>query len=140
MDSQKSDPRLELRDLLRAADRAPAESQIAIKAALERVAKSAGLSLEGLREYAFGTRKYDFTGLAGCVVQRRSRLTGTLAGLYQAEQAGLDPEAGRWVTVCEDHGSCVNHETLAVARAHLADPSGWCEACREAHCKIGESS
>lgn len=74
-------------------------------------------------------RQYDFNGLAGCVEQRRSRETGLLVGLYHAEQAGMDPEAGAWVTVCEVHGQLVNHETLALARSHLANPTGWCEVC-----------
>ena len=133
MTAQGTDPRRALRDLLRSADRVPSERQGQVQAALARAAESAGVSVADLREYALGPRQYDFNGLAGCVMQRRSRITGTLAGLYQAEQAGLDPEAGRWVTVCEDHSTCVNHATLAAARAHLADPSMWCEACREAH-------
>lgn len=72
-----------------------------------------------------------FDGLLGCVVRRRSRRTGHLVGLYHAEQAGMDPASGAWATVCEDHGSICNHTTLALARSHLGDPTGWCEACRD---------
>lgn len=129
--NSESGPRRVLRQLLKAIDDAPAEKQAALQAAASRAATHAGMSVDALREYAFGPRQYDFNGLAGCVVQRRSRITGTLAGLYRAQQAGMDPEAGRWVTVCEDHSTCVNHDTLAAARAHLPDPSTWCEACRE---------
>lgn len=75
--------------------------------------------------------EYEFNGLAGCVVQRKNRITGSLVGLYQADQAGMDPEAGLWSTVCEVHSSCVNHRSLALAKSHLADPTGWCEECRE---------
>jgi hypothetical protein len=125
-------PRRTLQQLLRAVDAAPLEKQAELQAAVARAATTAGVSVEDLRAYAFGPRQYDFNGLAGCVIQRRSRISGTLAGLYQAEQAGLDPEAGRWVTVCEDHAACVNHATLAAARAHLPDPTMWCETCREA--------
>lgn len=124
--SYKSGPRQALRDLLKKVDGAPAEKQAAVQTALA----NAGMSIEALRRYAFGPRQYDFNGLAGCVMQRRSRVTGTLAGLYQAEQAGMDPEAGNWVTVCEDHSTCVNHATLAAARAHLSDPTMWCDDCR----------
>ncbi|WP_247391731.1 hypothetical protein [Ralstonia pseudosolanacearum] len=131
--ARNPDPRQVLRALLRSMDDAPAERKAALQAALARAAETAGVSVEELRDYAMGPRQYDFNGLAGCVEQRRSRLTGTLAGLYEAEQSGMDPEAGRWVTVCEDHSSCVNHATLAAARAHLADPSMWCDACRDAH-------
>lgn len=81
---------------------------------------------EGDRKVA---REYAFNNLAGCVVQRKSRETGLLVGLYNAEQAGMDPEAGPWVTVCEEHGQLVNHSTLKLAMWHLADPKGWCEVC-----------
>lgn len=126
-----SNPRIVLRKLFGAIDRAPAAQQADLKAAVARAAEQAGVSEEDLREYATGPRQYSHNGLAGCVAQQRSRITRTLAGLYSAEQAGMDPEAGRWVTVCEDHSTCINHATLAAARAHLPDPSMWCEACRE---------
>jgi hypothetical protein len=73
---------------------------------------------------------YSFNGLAGCVVQRRSQRTGTLVGLYAAEQADLDPDAGPWATVCERHNAITNHTTLSLARAHLPIVE-WCEACQE---------
>lgn len=73
---------------------------------------------------------YAFNNLAGCVVQRRSRRTGTLVSLYAAEQADLDPAGGPWATVCEDHGAIANHATLDLARAHLPAVE-WCEACQE---------
>lgn len=73
---------------------------------------------------------YAFNNLTGCVVQRRSRRTGTLVGLYAAEQAGLDPAGGSWATVCEDHGVIANHATLDLARRHLPAVE-WCEACQE---------
>jgi hypothetical protein len=77
-------------------------------------------------------REYSFNDLAGCVTQRRSRETGLSAGLYPAQQAGLDAGAGQWATVCEPHGCIRNHATLARARHHLADLNGWCEACANA--------
>ena len=126
----ESDPRRALQRMLRAVDAASVERQTSLQEAVARAAAAAGVSVDALRRYAFGPRHYDFKGLAGCVTQRRSRITGTLAGLYQTEQAGLDPEAGRWTTVCEDHATCVNHATLAAARAHLPDPTTWCELCR----------
>lgn len=110
--THNGDPRRALRDLLQAADRAPVERQAALPAAVGRAAESAGVSVADLREYAFGPRQYSFNDLAGCVVQRRSRITGTIVGLYQAEQAGMDPEAGRWITVCEAHSTCVKSDGL----------------------------
>ncbi len=78
-------------------------------------------------------RAYDFNGLTGCVVQRRSRRTGTLVGLYVAKQAGIDTEpALPWATVCEDHSAIVCHPSLKLARESLPEPAGWCEECREA--------
>ena len=74
-------------------------------------------------------REYSFNNLAGCVVQRKSRDTGLLVGLYNAEQADLDTQGGPWVTVCEPHSQLVNHDTLKLAMWHLADPTGWCEVC-----------
>jgi hypothetical protein len=74
-------------------------------------------------------RRYACKGLAGCVEMRRSRRTGHQVGLYHAEQADLDFSAGRWATICEQHGHIVNHETLTLARSHLGDPTGWCEGC-----------
>jgi hypothetical protein len=130
--STSPDARAALRRMLRDMDAAPVARQPDLQAALARAAAAAGTSVETLRAWACGPRQYAFNDLAGCVVQRRSRRTGTLAGLYEAQQAGLDPDAGRWVTVCEDHATCVNHETLAAARAHLPDPGTWCEACRGA--------
>lgn len=78
-------------------------------------------------------KEYSFNGLAGCVIQRVSRETGTLVGLYQADQAGMesDPETP-WATVCEEHHTLVCHTTLALAKDHLGYPTNWCEGCQEA--------
>lgn len=76
-------------------------------------------------------RQYSFNGLAGCVSQRRSRLTCHLVGVYHAEQAGLDDDPScKWFTVCEHHNMLVGHSTLTLAQSHAADPTGWCEPCR----------
>lgn len=74
-------------------------------------------------------REYAFNGLAGCVVQQRSRATKLLVSLYRADQAQMDATAGLWATVCEEHGSILNHSTLGLARSHLSDPRGWCATC-----------
>jgi hypothetical protein len=93
----------------------------------ERMAKM-GLSRSQLIELATG---YAFNDLAGCVVQRKNRITGLLVGLYNAGQAGMDEESGKWATVCETHSTICNHETLAAAKSHLADPTMWCEECQK---------
>jgi hypothetical protein len=76
-------------------------------------------------------KEYDFNGLAGCVSQRKSRITKTLVGVYHGVQSGMeeDPE-NPWITVCEVHHNCVCHPTLALAKDHAVDPTGWCEECR----------
>lgn len=76
-----------------------------------------------------GTDPYQAAGL---VQLRVAQDTGTLVGLYQAQDAGMedDTEAGAWMTVCEDHGSCVLHPTVALGKAHAAAPQGWCGTCR----------
>ena len=78
-----------------------------------------------------GPKFYAFNGLAGCVVQRKSRKTGTTVGIYQANQAGMesDPESP-WATVCEVHHTLVCHTSLKLAFHHAPDPTGWCEDCR----------
>lgn len=77
-------------------------------------------------------KQYAFNDLAGCVVQRVSRKTRTLVGLYASMQAEMesDPELP-WSTVCEPHHTLVSHETLAAAMATLPDPTNWCDECRE---------
>lgn len=69
--------------------------------------------------------------LAGCRQLRRCRGTGTVVGVYHAETAHLCPEAGPWVTVCEDHGTTCGHDTLRLARWHASAPEQWCDECQE---------
>jgi hypothetical protein len=58
--------------------------------------------------------------------------------VYEAEEAGLDPAGGRWVTVCEAHGFLVNHERLALARDFACEPEAWCDRCQDALGVIGK--
>jgi hypothetical protein len=79
-------------------------------------------------------REYGFNNLAGCVSQSRSRITGTLVGIYHGEQSGMesDPDVP-WVTVCEAHNTLVGHPSLRLARHHAPDPTGWCQDCQAAN-------
>ncbi len=61
-----------------------------------------------------------------------ARRTGTPVTVGTADELGLDPDGGRWVTVCEPHGSIVNHLTLEVARSHASQPDEWCWLCQAA--------
>jgi hypothetical protein len=74
-------------------------------------------------------RIYSTEGRKGCVQLRKAKSTGTMVGVYNCEQADLDTDDGSWATVCEDHGSIVNHDTLATARSHASAPEGWCDEC-----------
>ena len=40
----------------------------------------------------------------------------------------VDPDGGRWATLCDTHGSVVNHDTQQLAVAHAAYPE-WCAEC-----------
>ncbi len=77
-----------------------------------------------------GSRVYDASGEAGCIEQRTTP-SGLRVGLYDARQAGLDPDAGAYTTLCIEHGGCVNHDSLSVARAWLLQPESWCPDCQD---------
>lgn len=66
---------------------------------------------------------------AGLREWRRNRVTGFQVGLYDGEEAGMDTDAGRWQTVCEEHGHVCSHETLSLSRSFMAVPWEWCEKC-----------
>lgn len=91
----------------------------------------AALRAAGFKVRRPGPKQYAAHGLTGCVQQRRARSTGLLVGVYQSAQSGIesDPDLP-WVTVCEEHGSCVCHKTLADAKGWASVPEQWCEACR----------
>ena len=72
---------------------------------------------------------YSHAGLAGCVSLQRSNQTGTIVGVYNNQQAGVD-NSEPWSTVCEDHGFRCFHSTLKDARHAATDPLGWCEKCQ----------
>lgn len=77
------------------------------------------------------------SGVAGKMVREKriARATGTEVSLIDADHPECtdfqSEEGGRWVTVCEDHGSIVQHETWKLARQFLGHPEEWCDACRE---------
>lgn len=77
--------------------------------------------------------KIDHSEWEGWREGRVARTTGTEVNLFHAQESGIesDPEAGRWVTVCEPHGGCVLHKTRELAREALPHPEMWCEECRE---------
>lgn len=76
-------------------------------------------------------KQYTAHGFAGCVEQR-ARYNGAIVGVYEAEQAGLCTEGGKWVIVCEDHGQLENHGSLTRAQQAARKPDGFCTECRRA--------
>lgn len=65
-------------------------------------------------------------------VTRKCRATGARVTVTTAEQAGLDLDGGKWLTICEDHGNICYHATKALRDDHARDSSGWCEDCQAA--------
>jgi hypothetical protein len=59
---------------------------------------------------------------------RKHRDTGTMVTVETAEDAGLDPDGGKWVTTCDNHGYLVNSETRALALR--TSPLDFCEPCQ----------
>ena len=84
-------------------------------------------------------KRWAHTGLAGCVSKSRARATGTLVGIYNAEQADMCTEGGPWVTVCEPHGQILSHENLRMARMYAPHPGWWCWDCQKAESGLGHS-
>lgn len=68
---------------------------------------------------------------SGLIERRMCRQTRSLVALYDGHLAAMDTSAGRWQTVCEAHGSVCSHTSQARARAWMADPVTWCDACKE---------
>jgi hypothetical protein len=91
--------------------------------------------------------QYSYNGLPGCVVRRKSRLTGSLVAIYHCKQSGLDDGMDEveqynddgtiavpakpytWACVCETHGTITGVATLAQAYYHLP-VADWCEECQ----------
>lgn len=74
------------------------------------------------------SKRVKYTERVGYRYRRQNPYTDTFNVLYDAEKAGLDTAGGRWVTVCEKHGTLCNHRSLEAARKHLPY-ADWCEAC-----------
>lgn len=68
---------------------------------------------------------------AGVVQQRRNRQTGTIVSVVDGDAADMDTDAGRWQTVCEDHGATAAWGSQAQARTFAPSPADWCEECGE---------
>lgn len=68
----------------------------------------------------------------GAVISaRRNRETGTLVTVERTGPGSWIEQEPGWMTLCDEHSTCCLHETRALALAHAAQPSGWCELCYE---------
>jgi hypothetical protein len=64
------------------------------------------------------------------IQRRRCRATGATIVVIDTKHPDndLDPDGGRWATVCDTHSTVVNHRSQALALSHAAWPT-WCEEC-----------
>lgn len=68
----------------------------------------------------------------GVIQRKRSRKFGVWVCVLEAEAADLDPSGGKYVTICEEHGTVCNHKNLEDAKRH-APLLEWCEQCQDPH-------
>jgi len=79
----------------------------------------------------------DVRDYAGFVSAHRARQTGTLVVVIDDRTGTWSNDSlddfgdgtSPWWTLCEQHGTMVQHHTRATALRHAADPLGWCEGC-----------
>ena len=65
----------------------------------------------------------------GLVQRRKVRGLGVTVCVYNRDAGIDDADDANYVLVCEDHGGCVNMETLTAARNFAAHPDEWCPYC-----------
>lgn len=71
---------------------------------------------------------------------RKIRGTGETLTVGTAVELGVDPEAGKWVTICEDHHTIANSATQSLA--YYTHGRDFCDGCRadfEGICKCAAS-
>lgn len=66
---------------------------------------------------------------AGLLQRRKARSTGTTVSIYDREASGIDGD-GKFVAVCEDHGTMLVVDTLTTAKRFAPVPEEWCDVCR----------
>lgn len=77
------------------------------------------------------SKRRPYNHLAGYVACRRNRATGDFNVMYDATRNDMDSDGGRWVVVCEAHGSMVAQTNRTLAYASMNGPSAeFCATCR----------
>lgn len=64
---------------------------------------------------------------------RTARSTGTMVMIIRTGPGSWVEQEPGWMTICDDHGGCVMHDTLSDARAWAPHPEGWCPDCQAGH-------
>lgn len=67
----------------------------------------------------------------GLIQRRQTKDTGVTVSVYEAAKGGYCTDGGPYVTICEEHSTICNHDTLKLALAH-APYCEWCEECMDA--------
>ena len=68
---------------------------------------------------------------AGYIAERTNPyFAKTKVVIYNAEQQGMDATAGKYIVVCDAHGTLVNETSVPRARLSMKDPSNFCDECR----------
>lgn len=84
-------------------------------------------------------RSNETPAMQGEVHRAVSRSTGTLVIVLDAQRATwLDPDGGRWITMCNEHNTLCNHTTRKLAMHH-APVVDWCEECMGRNDTHGET-
>lgn len=73
---------------------------------------------------------YELNGEKGLVHRSKNQRSGSMIGIYIAEQAGLDASSGPWAARCETHGAQANYDSRRTVFRGAAIPT-WCESCQQ---------
>lgn len=66
----------------------------------------------------------------GLLYSVKSKVSGGMGRVYDAEKAGYDSEGGKYVVTCDTHGTLINTDSLGDAKRTAAAPHNFCEECR----------
>jgi hypothetical protein len=67
--------------------------------------------------------------LEGIIQRKRSLRYGVWFSVLDAKKAGMDSEGGKYVVMCEDHGTVCYYDNLDEAKK-ISPTLLWCDRCR----------